>query len=258
MLDKTTALERAIPLLERAQKEGVGLKLMGGLAIADIAKSGSQKFERKYKDLDFFALNKYKKRISEIFKSANMKPNTTFNALHGATRLIYFDNELECNVDVLIDEFKMCHSLKLKDRVSSDALYTLPPSDLLLTKMQIVEITENDLKDLAALLSDFKIGASDSNQELDGSHVAQILSDDWGFYATFEQNVQALLRYLDKKSDCEVPISRIKELWTKVEAEPKSFKWKMRAKVGKKVKWYEEPEESHSRLNEQISVIHSN
>lgn len=255
MLDKTTALERAIPILKKAQEEGVGLKLMGGLAIADIAKKGSQKFQRQYKDLDFFSLNRYNKKITEIFKNANMKPNTTFNALHGATRLIYFDNELECNVDVLIDEFKMCHPLKLKDRVTQDKHYTIPPSDLLLTKMQIVEITENDLKDIAALLNDFKVGTNDTEQEFDANHIVHILSDDWGFYTTFEQNVQTLICYLCSKNDCETPVSRIKELWTKIEAEPKSFKWKMRAKVGKKVKWYEEPEESHSSTNVQILTV---
>ena len=246
MLDRERALDRAIPILEKAQKEGVGLKLMGGVAIAAIAKSGSRKFRRQYKDLDFFGLDSCKKEIAEIFKGADMSPNPTFNALHGATRLIYFDNELHCDVDVVIDEFKMCHTLKLKDRVLPH-YHTIPPSDLLLTKMQIVKITENDLKDIAALLCDFGIGKSDTDKELDGPRIAHLLSEDWGFYTTFEHNVHTLLHYFNSKSDCEVPASRIKDLWDMVESEPKSFKWKMRAKVGKRVKWYEEPEESHSR-----------
>ena len=245
MLDRETALGRAIPILEKARKENVNLKLIGGLAIACMAKEGSKKFRREYKDLDFFGLNSSKKGITEIFKDSDMKPNTTFNALHGATRLIYFDNELLCSVDVLIDEFKMCHAINLKDRMLP-SYYTIPPSDLLLTKMQTVKTTENDLKDIAALLSDFGVGKRDTEGELDGCRIARLLSEDWGFYTTFEHNVRQLLTYVSSRSDCEVPICRIKAIWDMIESAPKSFKWKMRAKVGEKVKWYEEPEESHS------------
>ena len=36
---------------------------------------------------------------------------------------------------------------------------------------------------------------------------------------------------------------RLERLWEAIEAAPKSSRWKMRNRVGDKVRWYEEPEE---------------
>ena len=44
---------------------------------------------------------------------------------------------------------------------------------------------------------------------------------------------------------------RLTALWERVEAEPKSFRWRSRAKVGDRTRWYEEPEEvEHKTLDE--------
>lgn len=241
MMSRETALGRAVPLVQKAESAGISLKLIGGLAIAASAKHGSEAFPRQYKDLDFFALSSDRKKVTKLFEEAGMKPDSMFNALHGATRMIYFDGQTQVGVDVLIDSFQMCHKVNLKDRVHKSRV-AIPPSDMLLTKMQIVKITENDLRDTAALLSDFEIGALDSESELDGAYISQVLANDWGFYKTFSINVQKLLSYLAGKPQGEVPSARISTLWEKIESTPKTFKWKMRERVGEKVKWYEEPE----------------
>ena len=36
---------------------------------------------------------------------------------------------------------------------------------------------------------------------------------------------------------------RLARLWERVEAQPKGLRWRTRAKVGDRTKWYEEPEE---------------
>jgi hypothetical protein len=243
MMSRETALGRAVPLLQKAESAGISLKLIGGLAIAASAKRGSQAFPRQYKDFDFFGLSSDVKKISRLFEEAGMKPDSMFNALHGATRMIYFDGEMQCGVDVLIDSFQMCHKVNLKDRApKSKSRLAIAPSDMLLTKMQIVKITENDLRDAAALLCDFEVGGRDSETELDAGYISQVLANDWGFYKTFSINVQRLLAYLEGNAEGEVPSARAKSLLEKIESTPKSFKWKMRERVGEKVKWYEEPE----------------
>jgi len=241
MMSRETALGRAVPLVQKAESAGISLKLIGGIAIAASAKRGSQAFSRQYKDFDFFGLSSDRKAISRLFEEAGMKPDKMFNALHGATRMIYFDDEMQCGVDVLLDSFQMCHKVDLKSRVPKSHV-AISPSDMLLTKMQIVKITENDLRDTAALLCDFEIGHRDSESELDGAYIAQVLANDWGFYKTFSINVKRLLGYLDGKPEGEVPSARIQALWERVESTEKTFKWKMRERVGEKVKWYEEPE----------------
>jgi len=242
MIDREVGLAKAIPIVEKAKKSNVSLKLMGGIAIAATAKNGSRLFPRQYKDLDFFALSSHVKAIKKILEEVGMKPNHRFNALHGADRLIFFDTELQCNVDVLLDRFRMCHVVNLKDRVILSNL-TIPPSDLVLTKMQIVNITENDFRDVAALLWDFDIGKCDSETELNSEHIARVLANDWGFYKTFSINISRLLGYLGGRSESEDLLARVRALWRIVESAPKTLKWRMREKIGERVKWYEEPEE---------------
>ena len=46
--------------------------------------------------------------------------------------------------------------------------------------------------------------------------------------------------------DRELVNSRLDELWAVVEATPKPLKWRMRAQVGDRMRWYELPEEVRS------------
>jgi hypothetical protein len=36
---------------------------------------------------------------------------------------------------------------------------------------------------------------------------------------------------------------RLDQLWERIEAQPKSVKWRLRARVGDRISWYELPEE---------------
>lgn len=172
-----------------------------------------------------------------------MIPNKRFNALHGFIRLMYYDPVLESTVDVFLDEFNMCHKLVLKNRLSV-MKYTVPSSDLLLTKLQIVKITENDFKDVGALLYDLEFSDHDSETTIDLNYIVELLSDDWGFYTTVMDNISKGMEYFFSYSkEGNVVIGKLKTLKETLEKSPKSLKWKMRAKIGRKVKWYEEPEE---------------
>ncbi|EZQ10705.1 MULTISPECIES: hypothetical protein [Acidianus] len=239
VIPKEQLLSRAMEVIERANKEGIILRLIGGAAIAIIAKRGSELFPRQYKDADYFGLSSQSSKISKFMESLGMTPNKRFNALHGGTRLMFFDPVLNSTIDVFLDEFAMCHKITLKDRLKI-MKYTIPTSDLFLTKIQIVNLTENDRKDIAALLYDVDLGDHDDEKTLDLNYVVKILSEDWGFYKTYTINDERMREY--SKGYNEI-LSKMERIRKAVEEHPKSLKWKMRAKVGEKVKWYEEPEE---------------
>jgi len=215
------------------------LRLIGGAAVAILAPKGSEMFARKYKDIDFFGVSNQSKKISEILESVGMIPNKRFNALHGDRRLMFYDPQLDSTIDVFLDTFEMCHKIVLKDRLTI-MKYTIPPSDLLLTKLQIIKMTENDIKDIFALLTDLDLGDHDDEKTIDIKYITKLLADDWGFYTTVTDNIQKILNEFNPPSNIS---EKLKQLMKKLEDEPKSIKWKMRAKVGRKVKWYEEPEE---------------
>ncbi|BBG25479.1 hypothetical protein [Sulfuracidifex tepidarius] len=242
-------LGRAKEVIDKCESEGVTLRLIGGAAIAIIAEEGSKIFSRQYKDADYFGISNQSSKISSALEKIGMTPNKRFNALHGSVRLMFYDPVLETTIDIFLDEFNMCHKIILKNRLNV-MKYTIPTSDLLLSKMQIVKITENDYKDILALLHDVNIGDKDDEHTLNVNYIAKLLSDDWGFYKTFSINVDNVKKYASSSyPDYFSSISKkLDEIMEHVEKHPKSMKWKMRSKVGEKVKWYEEPEDVNTNF----------
>ncbi|BCU68391.1 hypothetical protein HS7_18280 [Sulfolobales archaeon HS-7] len=238
MIPKDKGLERGLEVVKKAEIEGIQLRLIGGIAVAYLAKIGSEVYSREYKDVDYYTISKYRGKLDKFFEKNGFEPNSRFNALHGFSRLIYRDLLLDTDTDVFLDDFKMCHVIRLGERILSFSP-TIPPSDLLLTKMQVVKLTENDIKDIAALLTDLTFGDSDTNKTIDLRRVLSVLSDDWGFYKTFTINLKRVGEYVKDRTVRD----KLDFLYQAIEKSPKSMKWKMRSKIGEKVKWYDEPED---------------
>jgi len=135
--------------------------------------------------------------------------------------------------------------IDLRDRLNHQGPCA-SPSDLLLSKLQIYEVNRKDLIDVTALLLDHPISAGDDDA-IDARYVAGLAADDWGLYRTLQVNVgklRATLAELDVDRD--LVLQRLDELWEAIEARPKPMKWKVRARVGDRLRWYELPEEVRS------------
>ena len=66
-------------------------------------------------------------------------------------------------------------------------------------------------------------------------------------YRTLQVNIGKLRQALEELDvDRDLVRSRLDELWSAVEAHPKPLKWKLRAQVGDRMRWYELPEEVRS------------
>jgi hypothetical protein len=144
---------------------------------------------------------------------------------------------------VFFDELYFCHPIPLADRLSLDSP-TITPTDLLLEKMQIVEINPKDIKDSLVLLLEHELEAGGTDA-IDHEYIAGILADDWGFYYTVTLNLARLGRELDgdagvSPAQGQVIRTRIDDLTETIEAAPKSRKWKLRARVGPRKRWYQE------------------
>jgi len=72
-------------------------------------------------------------------------------------------------------------------------------------------------------------------------------ASDWGLWRTFTANLEALGGYLERydlKDESKERITeRVRTLLGRIEEEPKTFGWKMRAKIGDRKRWYDLPEE---------------
>ena len=229
-----------------ARDEGLPLVLLGGVAVWLRCPSARRApLARDYGDADFIGRSRDRKAITAFMEEHGYEPDRMFNALHGATRLNFQEPERDRPIDVLLDRFAMCHELDLAERLGGGEL-TLPLADLLLTKLQVVRLNEKDVLDLFALLADHGFGPGD----IDLDRVLAVSHGDWGF----EHTIHGTLRTLRER----IPASglpddvrrrigtRADELDAALEAAPKSARWRVRARVGERLRWYEEPEEARA------------
>ena len=241
--------DEAKRILDEARNRGIILRLLGGVAVKYHCPSATHRsLQRSYPDLDFFGRGKQGREIRKLFLDLGYEPNQRFNALHGASRLIFEDAKNERVVDLFLDVFRMCHTLHFGDRLTLDD-NTITISDLLLTKLQVVEINEKDIRDLIAILKDHDAvdhTASGDKEVIDAGYVSSLCADDWGLSKTISLTLRKLPTFLQKyelepeaKGILE---TRINKLLHAIATVPKSFKWKLRDKVGEKKRWYDLPE----------------
>lgn len=141
----------------------------------------------------------------------------------------------------------MCHVLDLKGRLDHDRP-TISLADLFLQKIQIVEINEKDVKDIFILLIEHELSEKEEPDKISLEYISKLLSEDWGFWYTTNLNLSKLKGLLgnypqlteDEKKSVTTKIDLISQ---KIKASPKSFKWKMRDRVGTKTRWYNMVEE---------------
>ena len=233
-------------LLACCEAEGVPLRLIGGVAIRLRAGDGlPPAFARTYADLDFVTVRRGGGPATAFFRAEGYEPHVAFNALHGGERLLFFDNEHERQVDVFVGQFSMSHRIPFDDRVDLEP-GTVPLAELLLTKLQIAQLNEKDVRDALALLHGHPVGEADGDQ-LNGRRVAELCAADWGLWRTFTANLAACRDYAGDydlpAADREEMLARIDRLADLIEREPKSRAWKLRAKIGDRKRWYELPEE---------------
>lgn len=236
--------QEARRVADAMDQANVPLRLIGGIAIWLRCPSAEKPpLQRNYVDLDLLGLSNRSVEIKHFLIGLGYEADKFFNSLHGRTRMLFHDIENERQVDVLFNEMNMCHKLDFRSRINVDA-HTLPIADLLLTKLQIVEVNPKDITDLFTLFSDHAIGDQDGEM-INGRYIAHLVADDWGLYRTIQLNLD---RILERTS--EMPQvgpyaieSQVQALRDKIDSQPKSVRWKVRARVGDRVRWYELPEE---------------
>jgi hypothetical protein len=221
----------------------VPVKLVGGAAVNLHSKSAREApLKRKYGDLDFVAPSKQRQAAEKLFESLGYEGDRRFNTLNGHQRLLYLDPVNNRQIDIFIDRMRMCHVIELADRLGGDDP-CLTPADLLLSKLQVFEVNMKDLVDSIALLLDHPIADHDDDA-INATYLARLLSQDWGLYRTMQLNTA---RVREAAKELPVPADtvnrRLDELWERTEAHPKSLKWRLRARVGDRMSWYELPEE---------------
>jgi hypothetical protein len=246
MLSLGSPVEEAKRITELARQKKITLRIFGGVSFYLRCPSANQMaLRRSYADIDFMGLSKQSAEIRILFKDIGYVPRERFNAMQGDRRLIFNDIELRRRVDVFLDIFEMCHRFNLRDRLEVDS-FTISLADMVATKLQIIEQNEKDLKDLASILIDYDIGSSEATDVINGAYLSKLCGSDWGIYKTFSMNLDQLetrLETLDmEENQKRLVTERATKLRRMMEGVPKSIGWKMRARIGDRMRWYLLPE----------------
>ena len=239
--------EEAKRLAVAAISLGLSARLIGGLAIwlrCPTVHEGP--YARTYDDMDFAITAATATKFKALLMTQGYLPDQFFNGLHGATRLYYQEPAGRWSIDIVIDELVMSHKLDLRDSLDGPAP-TIPLADLLLTKLQVWEINRKDLGDTLCLLADH--GFTQDERDVEGISIPRlqsVLGKDWGFSHTVERNARKVAELWSRER---VPVatydvaSQVTTLQQAIADAPKSRAWRLRNRVGERVRWYETPEE---------------
>ena len=232
-------------LLALARERGATFALLGGVAVRVHAPDVPQGLDREYKDLDFAVPKSGGRAAGRLLTDAGYEPHVVFNAMNGKERLLFHDNEHGRQVDVFVGSFRMCHEIPLSARLAAGA-DTVPLAELLLTKLQIVELNEKDIRDTVLLLHGHDVADHDDDA-VNSAHVAKLCAEDWGLWRTITANLERcgteVSSYGLTGQDQARIGDRLKRLLEHIEQAPKGRGWKLRAKVGERKRWYDLPEE---------------
>jgi hypothetical protein len=227
-------LDAARRLVNRAGETGLRPRLLGGLAIAAHLPDPATFGHRRINDIDLFVAGSERRQLVQVMTDAAYVPEERFNALNGHRRMLFHGPDHD--VDVLVHEFDMCHRLELESRIGRDAP-TLPAADLLLTKLQIVELNEKDAIDVHLLVESHDLGTGPGDHiELD--RVVETAAADWGWWRTLHLTTDRVLTTAPP-----LVRERLTAMLEAIDAAPKSIAWRSRARVGDRKRWYQVPEE---------------
>jgi len=256
-------IQEATQLVEQAKTKGITLRVVGGLGIAircrsyrdfgtKLGRVGTGAAQQEYSDIDLVSYKKQRDKVKSFFSETGYAKRRATLSSAASERQIYYHPKGWFCVDVFFDKLMVAnHPIDFAGRLELD-YPTITATDALLEKLQIWEaFSAKDLKDCLLLLKSCQVN---EEKGIDASYIAKLLSSDWGFWYTATTNLNKIHRFISELErfgpDTGINPKQIssedrKEIATKIETllkaiddEPKSFGWKMRAKIGTSRKWY--------------------
>jgi hypothetical protein len=244
----TDAFESSVDVVRAANERDIPLKLLGGQAVRILCPLFPHR-ARDDQDMDFACVSSKKKDVLAFFAERGFVGDQRFNTLHGDRQMYFVTPDGKTSVDVVMDRLNMCHVLDFASRIDRMP-DTLDVTDLALSKLQIVEINAKDVHDLLHLLCGFEVRPGDEPGTIGLDRIGPIVAEDWGWWRTVTMNLDKLAQLAEGEHHDLLPGARVfdpaeqaRAIRAHCDGVPKSLKWKLRAKVGDRVQWYQLPEE---------------
>ena len=249
LVQESQLIELCKKIVSQAKEEGVILRALGAVAFrihCPQFKHLEYVAGRFLSDLDFGTYTSQLKGVEKVFSKLGFVQNERIKILHGTQRRIFDHPETGWHADVFVDKLRFCHDVNFSGRLEAD-FPTIPLAELLLEKLQIVKFEPKDAIDSVVLIREHEIGNND-NETINAAIIAKICASDWGFWKTVQLNLEKIKEYVSNTEiltllDKENLYQKLNLLREKIDEEPKTLSWKLRAKVGEKRQWYRDVED---------------
>lgn len=239
----------AAALVASAAEIGATVRVVGSAGIRMHCSQASlimDEIERPAKDLDLVVRSADRRRLRSMLEARGYEVDRDLLVAMEGQRYAFHHRESGVDLDVFVEKLEFCHTIELTGRWGLHDT-TVPIEDLLLQKLQVHEPTHSDLIDSAVLMASHGVGTGGA-EEIDPGYVGSVLARDWGFHRDAVTNLQ---RVRDSAGgDVALPGERVgrvrdtaSQLFEAIDAAKKTMSWKMRARVGERVQWWEDVDE---------------
>jgi hypothetical protein len=243
-VDQRTFEAEATGLLSAAREAGVTLRLIGALAFQRrCPRFGhlQERLGRTYTDIDFAGYGRDASRIRVLLSNLGYREDPGVYVESEGSRLVFNHPDTALHLDVFLDKLEFSHTISWDGRLEVDE-ETVPLAEMLLGKMQIVQINEKDIIDTIILLLEHPLGDSDGDV-INVRRIAELTARDWGLWRTVTMNLGKVADMAGRyeqvpPEERDTVRERVEGALGRIEAEPKSRRWKMRARIGDRMKWY--------------------
>jgi predicted regulator of Ras-like GTPase activity (Roadblock/LC7/MglB family) len=201
------------------------------------------------RQIELVARSAQSNALTILFEKEGYASNARFNAFYGNRRLNFANPQRDINIEIFLDAVELYHRLDVLDSMSFEGI-TLPETDLLLTRLQLVEIGDSEIREVCALLREHDLSVGAEREKLDAAQITNLCADDWGWFKTISMNLDRVVSFAAASltpADRAIVSERAQRLKQSIDSAPKSLRWQTRARLGEAVKWYETPPVFSSR-----------
>ncbi len=248
-IDRSVLEAEIARIVDELDGEHVPLRVLGSLGVSIHCRASAPlllAFERTYADIDFAGYRRHADAVASHLSALGYVANQEVAITSEGRRGLWDHRSNGIHLDVFFDQLDFCHQIPLNGRLDGDRP-TIPLAELLLSKLQIVEINEKDVIDIILLLLDHELADSD-DEAIDMGRVARLCATDWGLWRTSTRNLEKVLALASTypqldASHRERLESQVAALTVRLDQEPKSLSWRTRARIGERVKWWTDVDE---------------
>ncbi len=238
-------LAQALMVIEEAGRDGVRLRLAGGLAAYRHAVDRTF-MARLFSDIDVVACSRDATRLPRALLGRGYVENAHVAQATGGAQLQFVRTlDPADHIDVFLDVIRMDHDVDLRGRLDIDP-WAIAPADVLLSKLQIGRFADKDGHDVIGLLKDLPLGERDDERSICVGRIARACAQDWGMFVDVCANLEtvaALARYDVPATQRAPVIKRLAGLREALALEDKPLRFRLRARVGKRLPWRRDIEE---------------